>query len=119
MNKQLGNIAGIISFVVAYALFRYVGLVGLLFLGAFLIGVWFPGWYFKKTSSNKAVIKWLSWSNLLTWFLPPLGILISVATYKSMPYSDSQSQNRVRNLAIIGFVLSIGNAAVGVIQALQ
>lgn len=119
MNKIVGNVVGIASFVLAYALSSYIGWVALLFVAPVVIGIWFPSWYFKKKNSNKGLIKWLAWSNLVSWLVPLLGLLTSISTFSSQPFTEIESKGKFKILAMIGILLSIGNAAIGILLNLN
>ena len=89
-----------------------------IFLIAVLIGLYFPGWYLKKTNVNKQLIKGIAWSNVITWFLPPLGLMVSIATF-GFSYSEKvEDRQKYKKLAIVGFVLSILNSILGAVLTL-
>ena len=89
-----------------------------MFLFAFLIGAWFPGWYLKRQKVSQTLISWIAWSNVLTWLLPPLGIITAVAT---LGFSDVKGVSRktYMTLAIVAIVLAIINAIWGTMNALN
>jgi hypothetical protein len=112
------NVLGILAFIVTFILFRYLGLVGLLFLGAYYLGDWITKWYCKRKTVNEKVLSLVSWSNVVSWLLPPIGVFTASMAYGFSVNSKSESSKKYRNLAIIGAVLSIVNAAIGILQRL-
>lgn len=112
------SILGILAFIVAFALFRYLGIVGLLFIGAYYLGNWIAKWYCKRKTINEKVLSFVSWTNVVSWLLPPLGIFTASLAYGFSVQSKSESSKKYRNLAIVGAVLSIINAAIGILQRL-
>jgi len=50
--------------------------------------------------------------------LPPFGVFNASLTYGFVVNSKSEAKNKYRNLAIVGGVLSIINAAIGILQRL-
>jgi len=115
-NNNLTTVFGIVAFVVAYALFRYLGLVGLLFVGAYYVGNWLAKLVVKKSSPDK--VGFIPWFNVVTWLLPPLGVLTASFSY-GLTATPTGNKNKYRNLAIVGGVLSIINAGIGILLKLQ
>lgn len=113
------NILGILAFIIAFALFRYLGIVGLIFLAAYYLGDWLAKWYFKRKSVNEKLLNFASWANIITWLLPPLGVFNATLAYGFSTQSSSESKNKYRNLAIIGAALSLINAVIGILQRLE
>lgn len=109
LASQLVSVGG---FIVAFIIGKYLGIITFVFLGALLIGQWFPVWYCKKQTVNPSMIKWIAWSNVLAWLLPPLGVLMGTATlgFSGLIQRDTK---KYKNLAIVGLALSVINAAVG------
>lgn len=112
-----GSIISIIFFIVAFVIGRFLGLVTFLFIGAWALGEWFPKWYMKREKVNMSLIKWIVWSNVLTWLLPPLGILTGFAALKFADYFPSENK-KYKVIAIIALVASILNAISGVLMNL-
>jgi hypothetical protein len=54
--KIINYIVAIGAFVIAYALFKYLGLVGLLFIGMFYLDQWFSKWYLKREGYRQKII---------------------------------------------------------------
>jgi len=50
------KVLNILVFIFAFALFRYLGLVGLLFLAAYYLGDWIAKWYCKRPKVNEKVL---------------------------------------------------------------
>lgn len=111
-NSLVSQLVSVGGFIVAFFIGKYLGIITFVFLGALLIGQWFPVWYCKKQTVNPSIIKWIAWSNVLAWLLPPLGVLMGTAT---LGFSGLIQQNskKYKNLAILGLVLSVINAIWG------
>jgi hypothetical protein len=110
----LDQVVKIGSIIIGYFLGRYLGLVIFIFIGAFLLGSWFPTWYTKREKISPNLVKWIVWSNVITWFLPPLGILTGFAALGFSNTFASETK-KYKTLAIVGIVLSLINAASGIL----
>lgn len=116
---DLGTWAGkIIGFIFGYLLFKLTGYTGLLFLLTIYIGIWLSGLYLKKYGSSEKIMKWLSWTNLVVWFLPILGVLVGTFCLTSLKKSEPKNIKTYQFLTILGLILSIGNAILGVLMRL-
>ncbi len=113
----LEKVASVIAIIIGFILGKLLGLVIFLFLFAYLIGSWFPNWYLKRSKVNYKFIKFIVWSNVLTWLLPPLGILTSISTFKFSNLIKEENK-KYKNLALIGIILSIINAILGYLISL-
>ena len=78
-TSVFGSIVSVVFFIAAFAIGRFLGLVVFLFIGAWALGEWFPKWYLKRDKISITLVKWIVWSNVLTWLLPPLGIATGFA----------------------------------------
>lgn len=105
-----------IAFGLGYLIVRILGpIFFFIFLIAALIGLYFPGWYLKKENINKSLIRGIAWSNVITWFLPPLGLMVSIATL-GFSYSEKvEGRQKYKKLAIVGLTLSIINSILGAV----
>jgi hypothetical protein len=108
------HIVSFVGIVGGWIIGRYLGIVVLLFIACYAVGEWFHKWYLKREHVNPDVIKWIVWSNVLTWFLPPLGIMTGFA---ALGFSNHFSDNmkKYKTLAIIGIFASLINALSGVL----
>ena len=104
----------VVGAIIGFALGKFLGLVIFLFIGAFVIGQWFPTWYLKRERINVNVVKWSVWSNVATWFLPPLGILTGFAALEFSNHFPGE-RKKYKTLAIFGIVASLINATIGVL----
>ena len=93
---------------------RYLGVALFVFLFAFLVGQWLPKWYLKRDHANVFLVKFIVWSNVLTWFLPPLGILTGFAALEFSNYFPNE-RKKFKTLAIIGILLSLFNTLIGIL----
>ena len=112
------SLLGVLAFIFAYVLFRFLGVVGLIFIAAYYLGDWAAKSYCKRETVSEKVLNFCAWSNVITWFLPPLGIFTATLAYGFSVHSQSKSKNKYRNLALIGAALSILNAVLGILQKL-
>lgn len=97
------------SIITGFIIGKYLGLVVFLFLGALLLGQWFPKWYLKRDKVNISLVKWIVWSNVLTWLLPPLGIATGFAALEFGNHFPGD-RKKYKTVAIIGIVASLLNA---------
>lgn len=102
------------SIIIGFIIGKYLGLVVFLFLGALLLGQWFPKWYLKRDKINISLVKWIVWSNVLTWLLPPLGIATGFAALEFGKHFPGE-RKKYKTVAIIGIVASLLNALSGIL----
>lgn len=103
------------SIIIGFVIGKYLGLVVFLFLGALYVGQWFPKWYLKRERANITLVKWIVWSNVLTWLLPPLGIMTGFAALEFGNHFPGE-RKKYKTIAIIGIVASLINALWGVLN---
>jgi hypothetical protein len=115
VKSVLDQVVSFGSIVIGFIIGKYLGLlvVGLYFL-AYLIGQWFPKWYVKRERVNITLVKWIVWSNVLTWFLPPLGVMTGFAALEFANHFPGDHK-KYKTIAIIGIVASFVNALSGVL----
>lgn len=114
--EVVGGIAGIAG---GFAIANYVGIIGLVVIVAILaIPFWagkkYASWYVKRKNPSLGWVEVISWANVLTWLLPPLGMLTSSAVFE-FNHHNSSSKTKYKTLAIMGFALSLLNAVVAII----
>ena len=103
------------SIVVGFIIGKYLGLVIFLFIFAFLISQWFPKWYLKRERINTSLVKWIVWSNVLTWLLPPLGVMTGFAALEFGNHFPGDKK-KYKTIAIVGIVASFLNTLSGVLM---
>lgn len=103
------------SIVVGFIIGKYLGLVLFLFIFAWIIGQWFPKWYLKRERINITLVKWIVWSNVLTWLLPPFGVMTGFAALEFGNHFPGD-RKKYKTIAIIGIVASLLNAFSGVLM---
>jgi hypothetical protein len=103
------------SIIIGFVIGKYLGLVVFLFLGALYVGQWFPKWYLKRERANITLVKWIVWSNVLTWLLPPLGVMTGFAALEFGNHFPGD-RKKYKTIAIIGIVASLINALWGVLN---
>lgn len=114
-NGAFNTIISVLSFIAAYAIGRFLGLVVLIFIGAWAIGGWFPKWYMQREKVNGTLVKWIVWSNSVTWLLPPLGVMTSFSALGFSDYFPSDTR-KYKTIAIIGLAASLLNAFSGILK---
>ncbi len=117
LNQTVSSIVTFVSIIGGFLIGKFLGLVVFLFIGAYFAGQWFGKWYLKRKNVNITLIKWIVWSNVLTWLLPPLGIMTSLATLEFSNNFPNESK-KYKTIAIIGIVASLLNALSGVLMNL-
>lgn len=113
----LDQVVKFVSIVVGFIIGKYLGLILFLFLFAFLIGQWFPKWYLKRERVNVSLVKWIVWSNLFTWILPPLGVMTGFAALEFGNHFPSD-RKKFKTIAILAIVASLLNALGGLLLSL-
>lgn len=116
-TSVFNSIISVVFFIAAFVIGRFLGLVTFLFIGAWALGEWFPKWYMKREKVNLSLVKWIVWSNVLTWLLPPLGVLTGFSALKFADYFPSENK-KYKIIAVIALVASILNAISGVLMNL-
>ncbi len=114
-KSVLDQIVTVGSIIIGFVIGRYLGLVVFLFLGALFVGQWFPKWYLKREHVNLTLVKWIVWSNVLTWLLPPLGVMTGFAALEFGNHFPAD-RKKYKIIAIIGIVASLLNALSGVLM---
>ena len=114
-KSVLDQVVSFGSIVVGFIIGKYLGLVLFLFIFAWLIGQWFPKWYLKRERINITLVKWIVWSNVLTWLLPPLGVMTGFAALEFGNHFPGD-RKKYKTIAIIGIVASLLNAHSGVLM---
>jgi ribosomal protein L40E len=117
-EKTSSNIAdkvlGVFIVFFAISIAKFLGFIAFIFLVAYLLGQWFPKWYFKRDQINWAVVKFIAWSNLLTWILPPMGILTGTASFEFYKLLGSENK-KYKYLALFSIIFSVLNAITGIL----
>lgn len=110
----------ILSLVGGCYLFYYLGITGLIFLAAILGGIYLPNWIYKKYGYKKTLVDIIAWSNLiLGLILPPLGIFVGIFPIKfNTLLSQEDKKTKYLVLGIIGLIISITNAVLGILVRL-
>ncbi len=110
----LEKIVKYVSWIIAFVIARYLGFfIVLLFTMSVVIGLWLPEWLKQKNKLSLKFIKFIAWSNVITWFLPPAGIFTGVFTCQAASYTAEQKK-KYRILGCISILFAIINAAIGV-----
>lgn len=105
----------IVGLIIGFIIGKYLGLVLFIFIFAFFIGQWFPKWYLKREHINITLVKWIVWSNVLTWLLPPLGVMTGFAALEFGNHFPGD-RKKYKTIAIIGISASLLNALSGLLM---
>lgn len=101
---------------VGYIAVRLLGIGGTLaLLPSSIIGYLFAHYYvIEKNRENESWVKFIHWTNVVTWLLPIIGIATSVF---SLTVAEGISQNKTKLfvLGYVGLTLTILNAIAGVL----
>ena len=116
-TRVFNTIISVVFFIAAFAIGRFLGLVTFLFIGAWALGEWFPKWYMKREKVNLSLVKWIVWSNILTWLLPPLGVMTGFAALGFANHFPNDNK-KYKIIAIIALIASFLNALSGVLMNL-
>jgi len=88
------------------------------FIGIF-ISIGLPGiisWYLTKRYANnisEGIFKIISWSNIITWFIPIVGIMTSLSCLSFMHHRKDYKRKLFNFLGLFGLILTILNALIG------
>ncbi len=114
-NWVAQKIIGVSSAMVGFLIGKYFGIafmaLAFLFFMAIYIGIKFPVWYMEKEKNNHGLISCIAWSNVLSWLLPPLGLLTGIS---SICFSGYMAKGKYRTLGFLGATLALLNAIVGI-----
>lgn len=110
------QILGVIAFVAAFALGKYLGMTYFLLIIPGILGWYLASWYVKKTIHQNKLTKFIAWSNLITWFIPIVGFFTSAASIK-FNESFGKKDKKYIILGIIGLAFSLINAIAGALKA--
>lgn len=110
-EKILGWVAAAVGFCIG----KYFGiLVFTIFAASCIIGYYFARLLYKKNKLQIKLVKFIIWSNILTWTLPPLGLITSVFTIQIGEY-DMNQKIKCRILGISSCCLALISAVVGML----
>jgi len=105
-----------LSAIIFYVLGRYFGLFVFVFIIPIIIADWFPRWYFKKYQVKNTLIDIIIWSNVITWFIPIIGLATSITALNISSYLDSNNKKKTLILGIICLLLTVINGWIGFYQ---
>ena len=115
----LARIAGVIVAFIAFAIGRYLGFTLLvLFIITYVpyfLGKKLSMRYIKKGFISNGAFGFIAWSNILTWFLPPLGIFTATTTLLLIGHSKRKPPKAYKVLAIFCIIALVINAIFGVV----
>jgi hypothetical protein len=102
----------IVGWIVGYAVFRAIGLAAsinfLILLGCMWLGAFLASRWLDRPASGDRMLRFVMWSNLVTWFFPFLGVLTGSFTYAAR---ERVPGRKARILGVGAMVLSLINSA--------
>ena len=117
VKASLTRLVSVVAILIGLGLGRSLGaaywVVALIIGIPYWVGNRIAAWYVKRDNISSKLIEVISWSNVITWFLPPLGMLTGAMTIKFNQFNT----NERRKYVLLGWgcvVASIINALVGV-----
>lgn len=111
------NIEGIVSLIIAIILARTLGFGMVFLVASFFIGLYLPRLYLKKWKISKKGLARLAWANIFTWFVPIIGVFtfgLAIGSMNNAGVISEKEKNKYLVLSVIGAILSIINAMLGV-----
>ena len=114
-GSPFDQVITVISWIIGFALGRFLGVAIFAFLIALLVGQWFPKWYLKRKKISMTLVSMIVWSNVLSWVLPPLGIMTGFAALE-LSNSFPGDRKKYKTLAVVGIGLAFVNALIGVLM---
>ncbi len=112
LNQAIKIGAAVLGLVLAK--FMGIGIIILVIFAA--VGMWFSKWYIKRGKMNTTLVNIILWAKVITWLLPPLGLLTGFATLGFSEHFVSQKK-KFMILSIIAIVLALANGFFGAIMA--
>lgn len=123
LKKFFVGIAVVIIFVSTMAVARMfwaqtLGLY-LIFGSSYYIAKYIAKWSLRKKILGPKVQKFIGWSNIITWFIPPVGIFTATMTLTIIEGIPTQQNKKFRILSWICICLAVVNGIIGVWQRMQ
>jgi hypothetical protein len=120
--KSTGFASSLISavtFIVAIVMSRALGIWSFVFIIPPWAGYYLANWYLKRPSGDR-IAQITAWSNVISWFLPPIGLYTATATLlaASQYRAAGKDSTRLYVLGTIGLVLTIVNAGLGALKGI-
>ena len=110
-------VSGFIGFsvVVGIRTGQYSGVfLPILLLILYFCALQFSVWYLKRKKISYKLTKWIAWSNLISWFLPPLGFFTGICTVQ-FGLHFSEDRKKYSELGGVGMILACINSIGGII----
>lgn len=113
LEKLLIGVFGIFAFVIG----RTIGLLGILVVGMILGVPSYLGWWLgnRKVNIPLSTIRIVSWLGLVTWVIPPLGLLSGTFVLSAGNHLRTEEKRIVIPLAVLTIILSLGSATYGIL----
>ena len=104
----------LLIFFLAIFLFRLFGLALLIPLLPIVLGLSLPKWYLSRAWPAAKLVKFIAWSNVILWVLPPLGLLVACATLQSAKHFELEKRKYLF-LGYGGLIVTIVNIVWGLL----
>lgn len=106
----------IIYYILIISSARFFGFTLVILIIPFLIGGYLAKFWLKRWEINPSIIKYVAYSNLLSWIIPIIG-LFTAGFILGFEKTTIQLPKKYRILAIIGLILAFGNSALTILQS--
>lgn len=114
MDKQLKQIFNVLITIAAGIIGYNLGIAYFILLAPILLGIYVPKWCIKKKINIKhSIIKFIAWSNIITWFVPIVGLFTSCFILSLYQQIDFPNKKKYKTIAIVGLTLTVINSASG------
>lgn len=114
VKSIFSGIFGVVIFILAIALGRFMGLAALFLYVSFYAGQKISKWYLKRKTLNESVVNFISWLNVIAWVFPVAGLFTAACAIESGEMLGDKGRKYLI-LGYVGSVLSILNSIVGII----
>ncbi|MGB8816279.1 MAG: hypothetical protein WCC74_03575 [Minisyncoccia bacterium] len=113
-KKTFDQVVSFCALFFGFIIAKYIGAGFLFFLGGGILGQWFPKWYLKRNKININLVKWIVWSNVITWLFPIIGIITGFAALEFGNHFPND-RKKYKTIAVIGIVASLLNIILGIL----
>lgn len=114
LQRILGVIIVVAIYVISYAFGRIFWVPTLIWGFAYFSARYLTKWLLSKNFFSPKIKRFIGWSNILTWLIPPLGIFTAAMTLTLIEDTPPQQIKKFKILSWACFCLSAVNGLFGV-----